>query len=324
MSLIGRHGFSWCVSAMALTACGAPAVHNPARPSETARGHRLAASQVTGAVLSALDAEGRFVFSVVPWRSTSPQRADSVAIAAARFTGRMRPAAFDSIWGAPIDFSALRPCARKYRVLAVAEPLPLHVYRPVRLEFGPRWVVPLCLPSGDSPVSVEVADGESALELSPDGGFAGSFFISEGEYGVLASERTYDASLPLSPEQAAAFAVGRTGRRVASLPVAIMVHPGNYGNRMPAKCMRWKIRLESPVRLRGQYGEYETSDVYVRRERYCSGRLLLQVADREQPDSGSIEYPVFSGREVGGREATQSVKVRFTLPLVFDSVTVVP
>jgi len=171
---------------------------------------------------------------------------------------------------------------------------------------------------------VEVADGESALEISASSDFAGDFFISEGEYGLLESDRSYDAGLPLSPEQAAVFAVERTGRRVASVPVAIMVHPGSYGNRMPAKCMRWRIQLESPVRLRGRYGEYHTSEVYVRRERYCWGPLVLQVADSVQPDSGAIEFPVFSGRGPDREVTIGTAKVRFVLPLAFDSVAVVP
>lgn len=171
-------------------------------------------------------------------------------------------------------------------------------------------------------MSVEVADGESALEISSAGEFAGSW-TSEGEYGLLASEGEYDAGLPLSPEQAVRFATERTGRRAAGVPVAIMIHPGNYGNRMPAKCMRWRIPLESPRRLRGRYGDYEVADVFVRRERYCEGPLVLQVADTQQPTLGTIEYPVFLG---GGPERiiTEKVTVRFVLPMVYDAVVVIP
>ena len=82
--------------------------------------------------------------------------------------------------------------------------------------------------------------------------------------------------------------------------------------------MRWRITLDKPVRLVGEYGEYHTSEVYVRLRNYCFGEPVLQVADREQKEGGSIEYPRF-GRN-NNIESTQWVKVVFTRPLQFDVV----
>jgi hypothetical protein len=177
-------------------------------------------------------------------------------------------------------------------------------------------VIPFCRADGTSPVSVEVADAMPVLVVA-NGQFVGSMF-SEGEFGVLKSGPNEDGYLPLSPEKAAQFAAGATGARVAEVPVAVMTHPGGLGNVAPAKCMRWRIMLDNPVHLAGEYGEYETREVYVRLKSYCFGEPVLQVVDREQTSGGWIEYPRFGGnREIVSLER---VDVVFARPLGFDIV----
>ena len=157
--------------------------------------------------------------------------------------------------------------------------------------------------------------------LKQTGRFSDSM-SSEGEYGVFQSEPGADSYLPLSPEKAARFAAATTGARVAEVPVAVMTHPGGLGNVAPAKCMRWRIMLDNPVRLAGEYGEYETREVYVRLKDYCSGEPVLQVVDRQQTAGGWIEYPRFAPNH--DIASLQRVNVVFARPLGFDIVNRIP
>jgi len=182
-------------------------------------------------------------------------------------------------------------------------------------------VIPFCRANRSSPVSVEVADALPVLTVA-DGKFVGDMFSDGGEYGVLASEENEDGYLPLSPEKAARFAAAATGARIAEVPVAVMTHPGGLGNVAPAKCMRWLIILDHPVKLAGEYGEYETREVYVRLRNYCFGEPVLQVADRQQPSRGWIEYPRFgANHEIA---SMQRVEVVYARPVQFDIVHRVP
>lgn len=211
------------------------------------------------------------------------------------------------------------PCLRRHYVLPVLEGVSSTVPRQIALQYAPRWIVPMCDERGLPLLTVEVADGPSSLTLK-DSKFADDF-SSDGEYSLTETGPGQDEGLPLSPEQAAAFAHERTGARVAAVPVAVMIHPGGLGNIMLAKCMRWWIQLERPVRLTGQYGEYETDEVYVRLSRYCFGQPVLQVADRQQPSRGSIEHP-----RLGTRFSDlilEKTEVRYARPVQFDSVRVV-
>jgi hypothetical protein len=201
-------------------------------------------------------------------------------------------------------------------VLPVIDRIPADLPRFFALPYTPRWVIPFCRADGISPLSVEVADAIPLLTVA-NREFVGDF-ISQGEYGLLLSDPNEDGNLPLSPERAAVFAASQTGALVAEIPVAIMTHPGSLGNVAPAKCMRWRITLDRPVRLAGQYGEYDTREVYVRLRGYCSGDPVLQVADRQQNSGGWIEYTrVGNNREI---VSPQRVNVVFARPLSFDIV----
>ena len=272
---------------------------------------------VAPALAAALDPDGRFVHPEPSYRGASPARAASIARAAIEFQrGFAKSGGRSAI--SPADSAAgwLLPCSRIYYVLPVVDRLPADLPRAFALPYTPRWVVPFCRTDGTSPVSVEVADAAPVLTVV-DGKFVGSF-SSEGEYGVLASGEDEDGYLPLSPERAARFAATATGARVAEVPVAVMTHPGGLGNPAPAKCMRWRIMLDRPVRLIGQYGEYETREVYVRLTSYCFGEPVLQVVDRQQPRGGWIEYPRFGpNHEIA---SLQRVDVVFARPTQYDIV----
>lgn len=276
---------------------------------------------VVPALAAVLDRQGRFILPEPSYRGASPSRADSIARAAIAFkAGSAKPGGEGGISPADSASGALTPCTRRYYVNPVIDRLPADLPRFFALPYTPRWVIPFCRADGSSPVSVEVADAMPGLTVA-NGQFVGSW-SSEGEFGVLASAQNEDAYLPLSPEAAAQFAAAATGAQVADVPMAIMTHRGNLGNVMPAKCMRWRILLDNPVRLAGQYGEYETREVYVRLSDYCSGEPVLQVADRQQPSRGWIEYPRFgANRKIVSMERAN---VSYARPVQFDIVHRVP
>jgi hypothetical protein len=272
---------------------------------------------LTPALAATLDRAGRFVLPEPSYRGTSPARADSIARAAiALEAGFAKPNNRSAISPADSGAGSLLPCRRHYYVLPVIDRLPADLPRFFALPYTPRWVMPFCRADGSSPVSVEVADATPTL-IVVNGRFS-DFMYSGGEYGVLPGEPGADGYLPLSPEKAARFAAATTGARVAEVPVAVMTHPGGLGNVAPAKCMRWRIMLDSPARLAGEYGEYETREVYVRLRNYCFGDPVLQVVDRQQTAGGWIEYPRFGPNH--DIVSLQRVNVVFARPLGFDIV----
>ena len=237
-------------------------------------------------------------------------RAESVATAAVLFESRTPSGKGEGISG------KLKPCGRRYYVLPVLDSVPGAIPPEIGLQYQPRWAVPFCDSSGTAALTVEVADGRSRLIVSGSK-FEGSF-ISEGEYALTPNGENYDASLPLSPEHAATFAANETGAKVAAIPVAVMTHAGGLGNVMLAKCMRWRIKLDRPVKLAGEYGQYETDEVYVRLQNYCFGNPVLQVADRQQPDTGWIEHPQ-KGTDYRNPVLVKTT-VRYARPVQFDIV----
>jgi hypothetical protein len=276
---------------------------------------------LTPALGATLDRNGRFVLPEPSYRGASPARADSIAKAAINFeAGFAKSNGQSTVPSGDSAAGSLVLCHRHYYVLPVIDRLPADLPRSFALPYTPRWVIPLCRADGSSPVSVEVADAMPAITVT-SGRFSGSMY-SEGEYGVLQSDPDADGYLPLSPEKAARFAAATTGARVAEVPVAMMTHPGGLGNVAPAKCMRWRIILDKPVRLAGEYGEYETREVYVRLKDYCSGDPVLQVVDRQQTPGGWIEYPRFGPNH--DIASLQRVNVVFARPLGFDIVHRIP
>ncbi len=272
---------------------------------------------LTPALAATLGRDGRFPVPDPSYRGTSPARADSIARAAIAFQAKFARPGRTAISTADSAVGSLLPCGRRYYVLPVIDRLPADLPRFRALAFTPRWVIPFCRANGTSPVSVEVADAIPMLTVA-DGSFVGGVFNDGGEYGVLASGEDEEGYLPLSPEKAALFAATSTGARVAELPIAIMTHPGGLGNVAPAKCMRWRIMLDKPVRLAGEYGEYETREVYVRLRNYCFGEPVLQVADRQQPSRGWIEYPRFGANH--DIVSLQKADVVYARPTQFDIV----
>jgi hypothetical protein len=291
------------------------------RPTVAARSLPADRAFVTPALAAALDRNGRFVLPEPSYRGASPARADSIARAAIAFQAEFaRPGGESAISPADSAAGSLVPCGRRYYVLPVVDRLPADLPRHYALPYTARWLIPFCRADGTSPVSVEVADATPVLTIA-NGRLVGDF-SSEGEYGVLASGQNEDGYVPLSPEQAARFAAAATGVRIAEVPVALTTHPGSLGNVAPAKCMRWRIILEKPVRFAGQYGEYETAEVYVRLSSYCFGAPVLQVVDRQQKPGGWIEYPRFGANRAIA--SLQRVNVVFARPLQFDIVHRVP
>jgi len=270
------------------------------------------------ALAEAVGRDDRFVLPEPSYRGASPARADSIAHAAIAFQAQFaKTGGRTAISPADSAPGSLRPCRRHYYVLPVIDRLPADLARFRALAFTPRWVMPFCRADGSSPVSVEVADAMPLLTVA-SGQFVGTVINDGGEYAVLASAENEDGYLPLSPEKAARFAAAATGARVAAVPVAVMTHPGGLGKVAPAKCMRWLITLDRPVKLGGEYGEYETREVYVRLRNYCFGEPVLQVADRQQPSRGWIEYPRFgANHEIA---SMQRVEVAYARPVQFDIV----
>lgn len=303
------HVLCWILPAM-VSACRMQTAIAP-------RGVPIDRDFLTPALAASLDRDGHFVLPEPSYRGASPARADSIARAAIAFEAEFaKPNGRTAISPANSAPGTLLPCPRHYYVLPVIDRLPPDLPRFFGLPYTPRWVIPLCRADGSSPVSVEVADATPMLTIT--NGRLSDFMSSEGEYGVLQSDPNADGYLPLSPEKAARFAAVATGARVAEVPVAVMTHPGGLGNVAPAKCMRWRIVLDSPVRLAGEYGEYETREVYVRLKDYCSGEPVLQVVDRQQASGGWIEYPRFGANH--DIVSLQRVNVVFARPLGFDIV----
>jgi hypothetical protein len=302
----------WLCSLVALAGCGDPPTGPPSAT-------RVLPAWVTGEAAAALGPDGRFRFPTPAPRSMSRAHAESLAIAITRFYGNPdlqgnARAYLEEAHGGPIDFLHLRSCGRVHYLSSVTTvpAAPDYVVR----YLAPQWVFPLCDPRGTPSLILEIPDAPAAISIATSGHLtfapvSGNDWVAQGiPPGV-------EEGLAVSPEQAVAFAVSRSGRRVARVPQMLM----RFGVvRGVATCAVWRTELDSPVTLHGRSSArvITTTEVFLYHGPECfnpafenSPAFALPLAD--QPDSISLPFHL-----EGSSGVLDTARVAVTAPILFE------
>lgn len=284
----------------------------------------LSASYVSGEAAAALSPDGQFVLKGpmpggdMPELSSDQSR--KLAIAAVRSWGPPTLLRLQQYHGAEIDIGALSPCGRVYYETAAYEPLGTGVYRPVRVAYGPKWIVFFCGRSGDPEVSVSIASYGTYLSVR------GRFIISDGPAGpeFHLSGIPLGQEAPISPERAVQLVGDMSGRQVTEVPELVL--PGLA----VAQLGLWRLVLDAPVTTveRRTGSRWRDSVVYVgAADNYTDRRRgLIAVyrgvkADSTLPTESAIYH--LDGNPRGPRVKI-AVHRRAGLPRTFEPVTILP
>lgn len=324
-----RYGSRYgCLGALLLaTSCR----RSVTEPTEVPLDVRVARTWVTGAAAAALATDGHFHLAnahAVEARNLGEAEAQSLAVAWARMVGRAAPLrrgavvqgtreVIERIFGAPVDFAALRACGRPLFAESPYGPLGVAFPRAVRNSFGAKWVVRLCTPQGHVPVVVAIAAAADAAVV------AGQLSLPDSSGGVFSfwSTRRGQRPVPLEPETAVDVAFRATGRRIAEVPryVRITLEPTTAPVLPP--CGHWLLELESPVRVRSVSSGaiYETRQVRVASPGCVTERSDLYARPLKRL---AARYLIPWQREVDGRVVRDTLRVPVGAEWRFEAVEV--
>lgn len=302
----------WFYSLVVLTGCG----DSPTGPPPATR---VLPEWVIGEAAAALGPDGRFRLPTPAPRSMSRAHAESLAIAISRFYGNPdlqgnARAYLEDAHGGPIDFLHLRSCGRVHYLSTVTTvpAAPDYVVRYV----APQWVFPLCDTRGTPSLILEIPDAPAAISIATNGHLtfapvSGNDWVPQGiPPGV-------EEGLALSPEQAVAFAVSASGRRVTRVPQMLMRFSVVRG---VATCAVWRTELDAPVTLYGGSSgrAITTTEVFLYHGPAClnpafenAPAFALPLAD--QPDSISLPFYL-----QGSPGVLDTARVAVTAPILFE------
>lgn len=279
------------------------------------------ASMLTGDALAALGPAGRFTRSVPPLPTSSAlltaDQADSALAGFWRMWGGGRAYFAAEQRGAPIRADRLTRCGRPQFAESSFEAPADTASLPLRVTWGPRWIMAFC--DGDT-VQIVVAVGALATSLATynfdqatSGATSQLLSAAFASLGIPPGVR-----YPLDAEEAAVRAAQLTGRRVDSVPRLIIARP--IWNPVWAL---WNVSLEQPVRVRGT-----TSGAEHMRQALWYGlipmsRWHLTVADgtddgtsyvsnflQRQADGTYLTFPtIFQRRQLPSFAAAEAVSV---------------
>lgn len=277
---------------------GSPQASTPAR---------LRPEWLTGEASRSVTTDGRWIFPRPPYQVLSPERVRELLNAKSSGSTHVLPLR-----------EPAAPCGPLYYVQSVYEPFAPTADSMNQRYAGPHYVVAECTADGSIDHLVELAD---AIDRLWGRGPNGSPMVGP-EWADERLSPFAEDGLPVSPERATAFVVGRTHARVDRVPDALAyLADRNFVQNIPA-CMRWHLHLDRPVRLRNESGDKRaTRDVYVNRALPCyRGPITLYVPIDPQPET--IQLPTrFPGP---GKPPAPRPTARLARPAFFEPATVEP
>ncbi|HEX2076535.1 MAG TPA: hypothetical protein VHG08_02465 [Longimicrobium sp.] len=216
----------------------------------------------------------------------TPERAVELANADLRVFGPNLLPYLERTHGAPIALDHLTPSPRVYYAVSPWQPLPATADLAVRQARGPFFLVTYVGPDGKPVLSSAVPAYATSVRFRRDGTYDPQSILS-GFY-VVGISREWNASLPISPEDAVVAAASATGLRVREVPELVLPGVG-----YKPQWSRWRVRLERPASLRratGSQDEVRTDELFV------GPRGDLYVAAARQPQAAVA--PVRQGETI--------------------------
>ncbi|MBC7896305.1 MAG: hypothetical protein H7066_12895 [Cytophagaceae bacterium] len=285
------------------------------------------AEMLTGNALAALMPDGRL--SLAPPTLHGDQVPEAVArlqsIPFARHVTNdvlLRGLA-ESDRGRWIDPHFLQLCADRYFAsaqVAFTEDDPLMRDVLLKRTFGPQWLVPLCNARFVPEVVVQVAVDANPIRIGDKGPDPLEEHLSLITAWVARGLPDYAVTaLPVTAERAVTFAWDSLRVRIAEVPQLVVrgsafQDDGPFAFHIPVGfavyCHRWRLRLETEVKLRGMTtgGTAGTREVWVS-TRDCNGIDASPILSRPlavQPTTSWVQ-----------RGAVRAA-VRFTSPVYFE------
>lgn len=321
-------------ASLATSACSDERVATSPSP-PLSRGDLLGALIPGGAAQVGVDGRLQLAAPVETGRpQISDGRAEALAVGLAKFHLPYSRETLDRQHGGPIAYQNVAVCGRTTHATAAFERLPIDdpmaASLPLQKALGPWWLVTLCAPGGEPQLRVAVSAYSTDLGIMTTGkvdfpAIGGNDFIFEG----IAPAGTAE-DLP-SAEEAVVLAAKLSGRRVMTAPELVAPF---YQEDSPLAA-RWRVRLESPTRVRtATGGTIESSTVYVGRvPRRGSSKERTWAASPTQPaDVDVLYYPLLRvGEKQEAYAKRQQAEMRMLkavrkadVPITFTAGTIAP
>lgn len=310
-----------------LSACLLWGCDSPVGPRAVAPPTRVSSEWVVGAAAAAVDPETG-LFILTPALDATLDAATARALA----RGFLPIAAYDGPFGnsrlvaeqdrgQPINWNALEPCGRTYRVSTAFGPHPEVVPRNLQRINAAQWVVSFCGPN-DVELSISVSDAPRSLDVVGDSLVWAHPDSLGGVFTVTGVPAQFPSGTPLPPEDAVAFAFAMTNTRISEAPEPFdQLGPPGIGQ-LPL-CASWRLVLEQPVSvIPVAGGPVElVNELFVRHEPACfATTIALYAADTPVDASVWVRYLT----RPAGVPTIDSVLVDTRGPTRFRRVNAVP
>ena len=254
-----KRATDWQLPRIYLLAAIAGCATEPTAPLRGGGGIRVDLAWVTAATAASIDsASGMFVLSAPSPRTLTALAAESTAVGAARLVGDPRfstslRAELESVHGATIPFSHLRPCARTIYAPSPFAELPARAPGPLRRGLGSQWSVQLCAaPSSNVVLSVMVPDGPRDFRVDSDTIVVSSLrqFGGGNDWFISALPPAFTDGLLLTPEEAVRTTFLATRVRANGVPQPVYQWDDRRDDNRLASHVSWLVPLEQPVQVR--------------------------------------------------------------------------
>ena len=264
---------------------------------------------VTGAALAALRADGRLTpeTATTTGAQLSQQEARAQTLQFARYVtnnGLLRGVVENERGGFWTDPHLLTICEDAYYVHSQFAPITHDSLGEPGISYlkryGGQWLIPLCGSSNEPQMTVQVAIDGNTIRFSNGEPIQPYAFLNTA-WNARGVPLSWPDALTISAERAVRFAYETFGVRVAEVPQLIAradfaadgrVMSSLVGN--ARSCHRWRVVLESDVRVRGQSSlRTDTTRVLYVAALTCSGfdvTPYIHLPLAEQPSTTSLTY----------------------------------
>lgn len=264
---------------------------------------------VTPEVAAKMTPDGHFAFSALTTPVGTGMITGDTAVSLARqylaTYGKFLLNPIEPLRGERVDLLRLVPRPSPFLADTPVESPPSDGGMPLRKHLGPYYLVDFFLPGTNERVlNVAVSAYASDVRFTKNGLEAAGPHGNEFRYWV--TPRGQAGEPRIRAEEAVAIAYAKLGRRTASVPTFVRMHP-----EVAPQVGRWRLELDAPVTvIDGDGATHNTAVIYVAADRQ------LQVPSVRSTPTFPIRYE--SGLD--GRTRTANLATRNGYALVFSTV----